>query len=227
MAKENNEVAVNNKVELTPAEKMRIAIDKQKLIRQQNADEAKLKLIENADYIGYVAKVEEEEEIVSALNTKLDLLNKMTAIKTNDGVEYKVNAYPVAEYIFGQVMARVLALATVSSSMFTDERQINYAAITEISYLKASKANLALGNPSYFSKGKYNEAIPAASIGTVRNCLLVMLTDLDIDTEYLDAVPNDAFQRWFTVAETKARKQEAEFKKTDVLESSAFKMPTA
>jgi len=221
MAKENNEVV------LTAEEKMRIAIDAQKLVRRQKQDEAKLKLIENKDYIGYVAKVEEEEEIVSALNAKLDLLNKMKAIKTNDGVEYKVNAYPVAEYIFGQVMARVLALATVSSSMFTDERQMEFTAVTGTSYLKASKANIALGNPAYFSKGKYNEAVPAASTSTIRNCLLVMLTDLSIDTEYLDNVPDEAFTRWFTVAETKARKQEAEFLKTDVLESSAFKMPTA
>ena len=87
--------------ELTVEQKMELAIAKAKESRKKQKDEARLKLLDNADYVNYKASVLDEVEQVNHLTTIMDQLNQMKPIVTNDGSKYGVHCYPVAEYAYG------------------------------------------------------------------------------------------------------------------------------
>lgn len=208
---------------LTIEEKMELAIAKAKELRKKAKDEAKLALIDNTDYIGFKARLSEEEDTVKALQSKLDMLNKIKPIVVDDGTEYRVHAYPIAEYLFGPIMSRVLAIIVASSSMFTDERQAEFEAITGISHLVATKARDAIGSPAYYSKGILAMGIPGNG-SDMAPIILSILVDLDIDTSY--AVQLTKLDKWFDNALAKAQKKFDEFNKTQQLEDedSSFKL---
>lgn len=205
--------------ELTPEQKMAVAVAKAKEARKKAKDEAKLALLDNADYVGFLARVEEESDDVKALQAKLDTLNKIKAIVAEDGTEYKVNAYPVAEYLFGAVMSRVLGLIVASSAMFTDERQAEFEAVTGVRYLTAMKARDAIGSPAYYSKGQLVEAIPGNGMKK-ENVVMSILVDLDIDIEYRSKLSQ--LDKWFETSYNKAKKKFDEFKKTESIDDTKF-----
>ena len=204
---------------LTAEQAMEIAIAKVKEARKQAKNEAKLALIENTDYVGLLASIEEEAETISKLTLLIDTVNSMKDIKTNDGTKYSVNCYSVSEYIFGPVMGKVLGLITGSSAMFTDERQAEFQAITGINYLTFTKARSAIGSPAYFSKGKYSSQMEGDG-ESVNSIVLAILQGLDIDIEYANKLSQHNIDKWFTVSDDKARKLEKEFKLNEVLDST-------
>jgi len=209
-----------SKEELTAEQKMEIAIAKAKESRKKAKDEAKLKLLDNNDYIEYLASTEEESEEIAKLTGLMDTLNKMKPIVANDGTKYSVNAFPIAEYIFGPVMARVLSLINVSSAMFTDERQAEFEVVTGISYLSATKARNAIGNPAYYSKGVLTEAIQGNK-DDLTNAITAVCVALDVDISYANKANQANIDKWFTVAESKAQKQFSEFNKLELVDQGA------
>lgn len=202
---------------MTVEQQIELAISKAKELRKKQKDEARLKLLENNDYVNYKASILDEAEQVTHLTTIADQLNAMKAIVTTDGSKYAVHCYPVAEYAFGPVMSRVVGIITASSAMFTDERQLEFQAITGLSHLEASKAKDAIGSPSYYSKGQLVPAIPAngESLSTV---ITAVCDSLGIDIEYASKVNNSTIARWFSVAEAKAEKQFTEFKQIEQID---------
>lgn len=212
-----------NEVELTVDQKMEIAIAKAKEARKKTKDEAKLKLLDNQDYVGFLAKISEESDDIKLLQSKLELLNKIKAIVAEDGTEYRVHVYPVAEYLFGPVMSRVMAIIVASSSMFTDERQTEFEVITGIKYLSAIKAKDAIGNPAYYSKGNLVEAIPGNG-ENINSIMTSILVDLDIDVEYVSKI--DKIDAWFEASLKRAQKKFDEFSKAqkNIKESEEFKL---
>ena len=140
---------------LTADQQMELAIAKAKELRKQARDESKLALINNSNYVGYLASIEDEQDTIKQLTGVMDAVNKMKPIVTTDGTKYSVNCYPVRENIFGPVASRVLGLITSSSAMFTDERQAEFQALTGVNHLVFTKAKDAIGSPAYFSKGIY------------------------------------------------------------------------
>lgn len=205
--------------ELTVEQQMELAISKAKEQRKRNKDEKRLELLNNANYVDYKASILDEVEQVTKLTAIADTLNQMKPIITNDGSKYAVHCYPVAEYVFGPVMSRVLGIITASSAMFTDERQVEFQAITGISHLEASKARDAIGSPAYYSKGQLAPTIP----GNGSNLSIVMAAicdSLDIDMDYATIVNQSTINRWFSVAEAKANKQFAEFQQMDAIDST-------
>lgn len=207
--------------ELTVEQKMELAIAKAKEFRKKQKDEARLKLLENLDYVNYKASVLDEVEQVNHLTTIMDQLNQMKPIVTNDGSKYGIHCYPVAEYAFGPVMSRVVGIITASSAMFTDERQLEFQAITGLSHLEASKARDAIGSPAYYSKGQLAPTIPGSgSDDTLSTIITAVCDSLGIDIEYANKVNSSAIGRWFSVAETKAEKQFAEFQQMDAIDST-------
>lgn len=133
---------------LTPEQKMELAIAKAKENRKRVRDEAKAELANNHKYVEYLAYVQDEEEQITSLQAVMDKLNSMKAIQANDGTKYNVNIYPIAEYVFGPVMSRVIGIVSGSSAMFTDERQAEFEAITETSFLAVSTARNLIGSPA-------------------------------------------------------------------------------
>lgn len=202
---------------MTVEQQIELAIAKAKESRKKQKDEARLKLLDNADYVNYKASILDEAEQVNHLTAIMDQLNQMKAIVTNDGSKYAVHCYPVAEYAFGPVMSRVVGIIVASSAMFTDERQLEFQAITGLSHLEASKAKDAIGSPSYYSKGQLVPAIPAngENLSTV---ITAVCDSLGIDIAYANKVNSSTIARWFHIAETKAEKQFAEFKQIEQID---------
>lgn len=204
---------------LSPAEKMTIAIAKAKESRKRAKDEAKLALLDNDNYIGYLASLEDEAEQVTALTAVLDMVNKMKPIVATDGTKYSVNCYPIKEPLFGPVASRVLGLIVGSSAMFTDERQAEFQALTNINYLAFTKARESIGSPAYFSKGNY---VPATiGNGECReSAILAILQGLDVDIDYAKNLNQSNIDKWFALSESKAKEASVDYKKTQLIDNS-------
>lgn len=204
---------------LTADQQMELAIAKAKELRKQARDESKLALINNSNYVGYLASIEDEQDTIKQLTGVMDAVNKMKPIVTTDGTKYSVNCYPVRENIFGPVASRVLGLITSSSAMFTDERQAEFEALTGVSHLIFTKAKDAIGSPAYFSKGIYVDTFEPNN-ECRESAVLAVLQGLNIDIAYADKLSDVNISKWFSLSEAKAREQQAEYSKLAVLENS-------
>lgn len=204
---------------LTADQQMELAIAKAKELRKQARDEAKLALINNLNYVLYLASIGDEQDTIKQLTTVMDAVNKMKQIVTNDGTKYSVNCYPVRENIFGPVASRVLGLITSSSAMFTDERQAEFQALTGVSHLVFTKAKDAIGSPAYFSKGIYADAFESNN-ECRESAILAVLQGLNIDIAYADKLSDANITKWFQLSEAKAREQQAEYSKLVILDNS-------
>ena len=204
---------------LTADQQMELAIAKAKELRKQARDESKLALINNSNYVGYLASIEDEQDTIKQLTGVMDAVNKMKPIVTTDGTKYSVNCYPVRENIFGPVASRVLGLITSSSAMFTDERQAEFQALTGVSHLVFTKAKDAIGLPAYFSKGIYADAFESNN-ECRESAVLAVLQGLNIDIAYADKLSDVNITKWFNLSEAKAREQQAEYSKLAILDNS-------
>lgn len=204
---------------LTADQQMELAIAKAKELRKQARDESKLALINNSNYVGYLASIEDEQDTIKQLTGVMDAVNKMKQIVTTDGTKYSVNCYPVRENIFGPVASRVLGLITGSSAMFTDERQAEFQALTGVSHLVFTKAKDAIGSPAYFSKGIYASFVDGNE-EDIKSAVLAVLQGLNIDIAYADKLSDANITKWFNLSEAKAREQQAEYNKLAVLDNS-------
>lgn len=210
---------ISNSV-LTADERMAIAIAKAKEARKKSRDEAKLALIDNADYMGYLAMVEDESDEVTRLTSIMELVNKMKPIVTNDGTKYSVHCYPVAEYIFGPIVSRVLGLINASSAMFTDERAVEFQVLTGVSTLVFNNARDVIGSPAYFSKGNYISELDGSMLNR-KEAMLAVLQGLNLDLIYIDRLSDENIGKWFNRAEIKAKEQLAEFSKNEKIDSTS------
>ena len=204
---------------LTADQQMELAIAKAKELRKQARDESKLALINNSNYVGYLASIEDEQDTIKQLTGVMDAVNKMKPIVTTDGTKYSVNCYPVRENIFGPVASRVLGLITSSSAMFTDERQTEFQALTGVNHLVFTKAKDAIGSPAYFSKGIYADAFESNN-ECRESAVLAVLQGLNIDIAYADKLSDTNITKWFQLSEAKAREQQAEYSKLVILDNS-------
>ena len=204
---------------LTADQQMELAIAKAKELRKQARDESKLALINNSNYVGYLASIEDEQDTIKQLTGVMDAVNKMKPIVTTDGTKYSVNCYSVRENIFGPVASRVLGLITSSSAMFTDERQAEFQALTGVSHLVFTKAKDAIGSPAYFSKGVYADAFESNN-ECRESAVLAVLQGLNIDIAYADKLSDVNITKWFQLSEAKAREQQAEYSKLAILDNS-------
>ena len=204
---------------LTADQQMELAIAKAKELRKQARDESKLALINNSNYVGYLASIEDEQDTIKQLTGVMDAVNKMKPIVTTDGTKYSVNCYPVRENLFGPVASRVLGLITSSSAMFTDERQAEFQALTGVSHLVFTKAKDAIGSPAYFSKGIYADAFESNN-ECRESAVLAVLQGLNIDIAYADKLSDANITKWFNLSEAKAREQQAEYSKLVILDNS-------
>ena len=204
---------------LTADQQMELAIAKAKEARKKARDESKLALINNSNYVGYLASIEDEQDTIKQLTGVMDAVNKMKPIVTTDGTKYSVNCYPVRENLFGPVASRVLGLITSSSAMFTDERQAEFQALTGVSHLVFTKVKDAIGSPAYFSKGIYADAFESNN-ECRESAVLAVLQGLNIDIAYANKLSDANITKWFNLSEAKAREQQAEYSKLVILDNS-------
>lgn len=204
---------------LTADQQMELAIAKARELRKQARNDARLALINNVDYVGYLASIEDEAEVITQLTGVMDAINKMKTIVATDGTKYSVGCYSIKESLFGPVASRVLGLITSSSAMFTDERQAEFQALTGVSHLVFTKAKDSIGSPAYFSKGNYTEAV-AGNDDCRQSAIMAVLQGLNIDIAYADKLSDTNITKWFALSETKAREQQAEATKLKDLDNS-------
>ncbi len=204
---------------LTPEQKMELAIARAKENRKRIRDEAKAELANNSKYVEYLAYVQDEEEQITSLQVVMDKLNGMKAIQVNDGTKYNVNIYPVAEYVFGPIMSRVIGIVSGSSAMFTDERQAEFEAITGTSFLAVSTARNLIGSPAYYSKGVLTPEMPPMDIESIFIALTAVCNSLNIDITYVNKVTKASLERWFSVTRAKAEKQFEAFERVEKVDS--------
>lgn len=204
---------------LTADQQMELAIAKARELRKQDRNDARLALINNVDYVGYLASIEDEAEVITQLTGLMDAVNKIKPIVTTDGTKYSVNCYPVRENLFGPVASRVLGLITSSSAMFTDERQAEFQALTGVSHLVFTKAKDAIGSPAYFSKGVYSSFVDGNE-EDIKSAVLAVLQGLNIDIAYAAKLSDANITKWFNLSEFKAREQQAEYSKSVILDNS-------
>ena len=205
---------------LTADQQMELAIAKAKELRKQARDESKLALINNSNYVGYLASIEDEQDTIKQLTGVMDAVNKIKTIVTTDGTKYKVACYPTKETLFGPVASRVLGLITSSSAMFTDERQAEFQALTGVSTLVFNNARDVIGSPAYFSKGNYVSELDGSMLNR-KEAMLAVLQGLNLDLTYIDRLSDANIGKWFDRAEVKAKEQLAEFSKNEKIDSTS------
>ena len=103
--------------------------------------------------------------------------------------------------------------------MFTDERQAEFQALTGVSHLVFTKAKDAIGSPAYFSKGIYADAFESNN-ECRESAVLAVLLGLNIDIAYADKLSDVNISKWFNLSEAKAREQQAEHSKLEILDNS-------
>ena len=114
--------------------------EERKALREaQKAAEAEL-LANSDSYIDFTLDIEEEKESIAKLDNIITRVNQIAPVVTNTGEKYTVQCYPVSEYLFDLVGARLLALVNVTGSMFTNERQREFTVITGVDYITWTKA---------------------------------------------------------------------------------------
>lgn len=195
----------------------RKAARRQERIAQANANAEAM--AENDTYIDYVLDLEDEEAVVSKLQTVIDKLNSLETIIATDGTKYSINCFALPEHIFNAALARLLAIIKITPAMFTDERKTAYTAITGISHLAMSNAEKALGSPAYYNKGIKTDAtdydISKLNLAIAHICITMKIPVMSVTQAQLD--------KWYTNEELKAlTKLEAFTKSTLLNESSHF-----
>ena len=178
---------------------------------------AEAELLANSDsYIDFTLDIEEEKESITKLDNIITRVNQIAPVVTNTGERYTVQCYPVSEYLFGLVGARLLALVNVTGSMFTNERQRELTAITGVDYITWTKASNALGKPMYFSKGTVSTPVHA-DIQELIKAMTVIAITLGIPTRQIAGINEVTINKYFLNQEIKATEKEAEFYKSQAI----------
>ena len=181
----------------------------------QKAAEAEL-LVNSDSYIDFALDIEEEKESITKLDNIITRVNQIAPVVTNTGERYTVQCYPVSEYLFGLVGARLLALVNVTGSMFTNERQRELTAITGVDYITWTKASNVLGKPMYFSKGTVSTPVHA-DIQELIKAMTVIAITLGIPTRQIAGINEVTINKYFLNQEIKATEKEAEFYKSQAI----------
>ena len=178
---------------------------------------AEAELLANSDsYIDFALDIEEEKESITKLDNIITRVNQIAPVVTNTGERYTVQCYPVSEYLFGLVGARLLALVNVTGSMFTNERQRELTAITGVDYITWTKASNALGKPMYFSKGTVSTFL-SFDLQELIKAMTVIAITLGIPTRQIAGINEVTINKYFLNQEIKATEKEVEFHKSQAI----------
>ena len=235
MSVENNtvvveSVAVDTKVSKNKSTKGKemTALEKkiaERMLAKQTAKAAKDEVLANNDvYVDYLTDKKIESNNVMHLDAIINQINSMKAIVAQDGTKYAIHCYPVAENIFGAVGARLLAIATISGAMFTNERQEEFTALTGVDYLIGLDAYHKLGRPAYFSKQMVLvDELPFQQGYDIP--LMAIASALGLDTDEAKLITDDKLANFFSASKKKAEQKLEEYSRTrETAEDSEFTM---
>lgn len=181
-------------------------------------------LANNETYVDYLVDKKIESNNVVHLDAVINQINAMKAIVAQDGTKYAIHCYPVAESIFGAVGSRLLAIATISGAMFTNERQAEFTALTSIDYLIALDAYHKLGRPAYFSKQMtLVDELPFQKGYDIP--LMAIAASLGLDADEAKLITDEKLKALFSASKKKAEQKLEEYSRTrETAEDSEFTM---
>ena len=104
--------------------------------------------------------------------------------------------------------------------MFTDERAMEFQALTGVSTLVFNNARDVIGSPAYFSKGNYVSELEGM-MENRKEAMLAVLQGLNLDLTYIDRLSDANIGKWFNRAEVKAKEQLTEFSKNEKIDSTS------
>lgn len=197
----------------------------ERMLAKQTAKAAKDEVLANNEtYVDYLVDKKIESNNVVHLDAVINQINSMKAIVAQDGTKYAIHCYPVAENIFGAVGSRLLAIATISGAMFTNERQAEFTALTSIDYLIALDAYHKLGRPAYFSKQmtlvdelQFQEGYQTP--------LMAIAASLGLDADEAKLITDEKLKALFSASKKKAEQKLEEYSRTrETAEDSEFTM---
>jgi len=193
------------------AEKVRIAQEEKKKLQE----EALLELLDNEKFIEAQRSTMAKEKELEHLNNIIFQLNSLAPFVAKDGRKFKINVFPIN--VFGMGHAQVLGIIAGSRGAFTDEKILEYSAITGINPVELIEARDALGSPAYYKDG---EVFPAQEGNFEKLSALLDSIYLKLGLNEFKAkdVTRDKYRLWFTLAENKAIKQYQENKELEKLE---------
>ena len=234
MSVENNTVVESatvdtkvSKVKSTKGKEM-TALEKkiaERMLAKQTAKAAKDEVLANNEtYVDYLVDKKIESNNVVHLDAVINQINSMKAIVAQDGTKYAIHCYPVAESIFGAVGARLLAIATISGAMFTNERQAEFTALTGVDYLIGLDAYHKLGRPAYFSKQMtLVDELPFQE--GYQTPLMAIAASLGLDADEAKLITDDKLANFFSASKKKAEQKLEEYSRTrETAEDSEFTM---
>lgn len=198
---------------------MNKTLEERKANRKAIGQEEEKLLLSSVPYQDLVLDLEEDVEISTKLTATINRVNLIKPIVTNDGTKYTVNCFSLPQYIFGTVMAQILGLVNVASSMFTDERKQEFSAITGVSIHYWETVADAMGKPAYFSKGVMTPAINP-DIDKFNLAIKLLLVNLNIPLRYADKANTSNLEKYFLRMEEKAVTAQTEMAKTKLLDES-------
>lgn len=227
-AKTSKTVKTVKESKSTKGEKQMTALEKkiaERMLAKEKAKAAKDEVLANNEtYVDYLVDKKIENNNVARLDVIINQINAMKTIIAQDGTKFAIHCYPVAESIFGAVGSRLLAIAQIAGAMFTNDRQVEFTALTHIDYLIALDAYHKLGRPAYFSKQMtLVDELPFQDGYTIP--LMAIAAALGLDTDEAKLITDDKLTNFFSASKKKAQAKLDDYNRTPVTEEdSAFTM---
>jgi hypothetical protein len=198
------------------------AIKKAKETKATEAEKAVELLASNTKYINYKASQELESDLSKSLTAIATTLTAIKDVVTSEGDTYSVQCYATASYAFGPIMSKAIGIVRSAGSMFTDERQAEFEALTGITYLEAMYINSTIGNPAYFTKK--GELIPETAFDeeNLETAMVSLCEMLNIPQSYTIAVNETSIAKWFQTEASKAEVKQLAFTKAESIVLEEF-----
>jgi hypothetical protein len=143
----------------------------------------------------------------------------ITPYVAKDGRKFNINVFPIA-VPFGVGLGHVLGIIAGSRAAFTDDKRMEFSAITGITTLELLEAQEALGNPAYYKDG----AVYEANYGDYAKLLSLLegiFLKLDLTEFKASDLTKEKYDLWYAINDAKATRQLAEHEELQLLEDGA------
>jgi hypothetical protein len=207
---------------MTFREKLAAKVTEAQVAVTANKEEAMVALLDNPEFIETQRIVTAKEAELKSLNATITQLGAISKFKANDGTEYSVRVFPVAEGVFGTGIAQILGIISGSRGAFTDEMQAQFSAITKVPMIEIQMANIALGSPRYMKKDGSVVAAEATKLGALKPLLQSIALQLDIHEFDVSTITQNNIDLWFLKEDQRVTKQLADKEKTAKVDTKDF-----
>jgi len=207
----------NNQTQPTFKELLAAKVAEQQAKAEQLRLEAQMKLLDDEKYLESVRKTEAMREETSRLNTIMRSLNTMEPFVTPKGEKFGIRCFPVS--FFGLGHSLVMGIVLSSSQAFTEEKLMEYSAISGVNEILLQQAVLAFGRPAYFSKDGKLVDEEKGDFEEFSALLTSVYMELGLMEFAASDITEAKYNAYFDRELKKAVTQKEEFEKAEVLDN--------